>query len=179
MSLQICAILFLLIGYTLAINQSIRAWIYTLLGSVFYVIFFFKSDLYFESFLYAIFVIQSMYGLYKWEKFKRILKLERLDYLKKATYFIISVFLIFLLSIFMLIFTKYDHIILYSSAIILAIYSNYLLALKKIDTWYMLIIINSVMLIISLLDEVFLMSMIYFIFLLLSIRGLSVWKRDL
>ncbi|MDW7694435.1 nicotinamide riboside transporter PnuC [Flammeovirgaceae bacterium SG7u.111] len=175
-----------LLSVYLASRANILTWGTGIVNEVFLFILFFQVQLYADMFLQVYFFIVTLYGWYNWktkENKKKVSKISPNNRLIIALAIVIGTILSgylfknihsYLPSLFTIpaAYPFVDSFIMVSS-----IAATILLAKKKIENWYLWLIIDIVCVILYFIREVYFLSLEYFIFLGLVAYGLYNWKK--
>jgi len=175
--IEIIAVLFSLSSVILTVKNNIWCWYTGLIGILFYSIIFYQNQLWGNMCLQGLFVLQSLLGIINWNKpikypTKWIDKKNRMVLFSGTS----------LLAVFVYIITKSaDGHMPYFDALTtsLSIMAMMLMAYRKIDNWILWIIVDVIFVWFFYTNGLYLSSVIYFIFLLLSISGLLQWRKNI
>jgi len=175
--IEIIAVLFSLISVILTVKNNIWCWSTGIIGIIFYAIIFYQNQLWGNMSLQILFISQSMLGWYNWN---RPSKYPTKWLQKKNRMLIFST--TSALAILVYIFTKglggkmpyFDGL-----TTSLSIMAMMLMAYRKIDNWILWIIVDIIFIWFFYTNALYLSSVVYFIFLLLSISGLLQWKKSI
>jgi nicotinamide mononucleotide transporter len=173
--LEIIAMLFGLVCIFLYTKQNIWAWPVGIIGIIGYFTIFLISGLTGQMILQALFFIQSLYGWYIWKfsKQKEDLTPTYLNWKQRILAIIgigIGTLLFYFLGIGALPFLD-------GFGASLSIVAVYLLAKKKIETWYLWAISNIVLISICVLSGLYISIGFYSIAMILNIKGIREWKQ--
>jgi nicotinamide mononucleotide transporter len=183
--IEIISAIITLISVILLSNKKNIGWIIGIIGGILYAIIFFNTKLYANFGLQFIFIIQSIYGIYIWNKYKKnnkIIKETKVSKLTKNEY-IISFFSIIITWIitFSLLNNYTNSIYQYTDSLILSIsiIANWLLSIRKLESWLLWIIVNIISIILFYQTELYITLGLYIIFLINAIYGYFNWKKDI
>lgn len=173
--IEIIAVLFSLLSVIYTVKKSIISWIYGLIGIIFYSILFYQSKLYSNFLLQILFMFQSIYGIWNWGNNKEdgTIKVELSTHKELA----ISIGLISIISLILIEFLKSSHIILDSITTSISIIAFYLLGKRKIENWIFWILADLIYIYMFFIQELYLSSGLYLVFLILCILGYKKWKN--
>jgi nicotinamide mononucleotide transporter len=175
--IEVSAVIFLLLSVALAIKNNILTWATGIICNVIYMYIFYNLNILGNTFLQAVFILQSIYGWYRWKNNdnKKVSKLDTIDFSKA----IFTTLLLFYLVYLFLIYTDNKSPILDSSTTAISIMGVILLSLKKVESWYFWILTDIIYIWFFLKEGLYLSSLTYIIILILAIIGLIQWKKDL
>jgi nicotinamide mononucleotide transporter len=186
--IELIGTLFGLASVYLATRANILTWGTGIVNEFFLFILFFQVQLYADMFLQIYFFVVTLYGWYSWKAKARENKISETSLQNKlllATIILIgSLTSGFLLSNIHLYFSAYfkkeaaypyvDSFVMVSS-----ITASILLAKKKIENWYLWIIIDLVCIVLYFKKVIYFLSLEYLIFLGLASYGLYHWKNKI
>lgn len=175
--IEIIAVIFSLVSVILTVKNNILCWYTGIIGIIFYSIIFYQNQLWGNMSLQGLFILQSILGIVNWNKpikypTKWIEKQNRMVLFSGTSLLAVLVFII----------TKsMGGNMPYFDALTtsLSIMAMMLMAYRKIDNWILWIIVDVIFVWFFYTNGLYLSSIIYFIFLLLSISGLIQWKRGI
>jgi nicotinamide mononucleotide transporter len=174
---EVFAVIFLLLSVALAIKNNILTWPTGIICNVIYMYIFYNLNILGNTFLQAVFILQSIDGWYRWKNnnTKKVSKLDKIDF---TQIIIVTLVLGYLIYAF-LIFTDNKSPILDSTTTALSMTGVILLSLKKVETWYFWILTDIIYIWFFLTEGLYLSSLTYIIILILAIIGLIQWEKDL
>lgn len=174
--IEILAVVFSLLCVILTIKKKVLSWPIGILGVIFYFILFFDRKMYAESILQIIFFIQGIFGWINWNKdpIKIINKINVVDFF---VHIFFALVLSRLIGILFLNFTSNPYPYLDSLLAILSLLANLYLIKKFIQSWYLWIIVDVIYIFYFAFNELYLSSALYFVFLILAIKGLIDWSK--
>lgn len=175
--IEIIAVVFSLISVILTVKNNIWCWYTGIIGIIFYSIIFYQNQLWGNMFVQSLFILQSILGIINWNKpikypTKWLDKRNRMITFSATSLLCVLIFII----------TKaMGGNMPYFDALTtsLSIMAMMLMAYRKIDNWILWIIVDVIFVWFFYTNGLYLSSIIYFIFLLLSISGLLKWKRSI
>lgn len=179
MIIEFLAALFTLLCVYLATKGNIYSWWVGILGLSLYSIVFFNERLYGDFFLQLIFLTQSIYGLYNWNKNKvnYVIKITKLSKLNILVY-ISLLFSIWLLMNYLLsTYTNASLPLVDSFLTATSLIANWLLAKRKIESWYLWILADTIYVMLFIYKKLYISSVTYFILLIIAIYGYKSWKK--
>jgi nicotinamide mononucleotide transporter len=180
--------LFGLISVYFASRANILTWGTGIVNEVFLFILFFQVQLYADMFLQIYFFVVTIYGWYKWNSKTAETKISETNFRNKI-FLAVAILIGTLISGFL-----FTNIHLYlpayfnlqaaypftdSFVMVSSIVATILLAKKKIETWYLWIVVDLVCVVLYFKKGVYFLSLEYFIFLGLASYGLYHWKKQL
>ncbi|MEI6141416.1 MAG: nicotinamide riboside transporter PnuC [Mariniphaga sp.] len=185
---EIIGTFFGLISVLLATRTNILTWPTGIINEIFLFLLFYQVQLYADMFLQVYFLAVTLYGWYWWNSNSKMNRISELDTKIGFTLIGLIIFASVLTGYFIsnlhLYFPQYfriqaaypfvDSLIMVSSVI-----ATFLLAMKKIENWYLWIMIDFICTLLYFKKEVYILSLEYLIFLGLASYGLYYWKKEL
>lgn len=175
-TLELLGAISILICVYLTAIQNVWCWIIGILGSLIYSFIFFSSNLYGESFLQIIFIIQGFYGWYYWGK-DRILYTPLLVSKLGSVSLMKHLMLVIVILNGLLYLTPLGF--LDSIITLLSLLATYYLTKKYLESWYLWILVDILSIGLYISRELYISSVLYCILLVLAINGLFKWKKSL
>ncbi len=185
---ELIGTLFGLASVYFASRANILTWGTGIVNEIFLFILFFQVQLYADMFLQVYFFVVTLYGWHKWKTKTTKAKISKTS--PRTRIFITSIILAgTLISGF--IFTnihlylpvyfkiKAAYPFIDSFIMISSIIATILLAKKKIENWYLWILIDIFCVVLYFKKGIFFLSLEYFIFLGLASYGLYNWKKHM
>ena len=184
--IEIIGAIILLISVFLLAKKKNIGWIFGIIGNILYSIVFFETKLYADFGLQFIFVFQSFYAIYIWNKFKvdddKILKETQVSTLSNK-YRIISLVSIIITGLVTgyLLDNYTDANLPYVDGMVasISIIANWLLSIRKIESWILWIIADIIFITMFIQTELYVTLGLYVIFLINAIYGYINWKKKL
>ena len=172
------AILYLI----LAANEDVRCWYAALFSSILYMYIMYTAGLMMESFLQIFYICMAIYGWYIWSS-----KINVEQELKirswKMQYHLYTITIVTLLAIITGFFLeKYTQAALpFLDAFTTwgAIITTYMVAKKIIENWIYWFVIDSISIYLFMSRELYLTSLLFFIYLIIIIFGYRSWMKKL
>ncbi len=172
------AILYLI----LAANEDVRCWYAALFSSILYMYIMYTAGLMMESFLQIFYICMAIYGWYIWSS-----KINVEQELKirswKMQYHLYTITIVTLLAIITGFFLeKYTQAALpFLDAFTTwgAIITTYMVAKKIIENWIYWFVIDSISIYLFISRELYLTSLLFFIYLIIIIFGYRSWMKKL
>lgn len=166
----------------LNIRQSPWGWLFAILSAAMYAVVFYDSKLYGDMSLQFFFIIVSLWGWYQWlfggttHHGVRVSRLPPSAYLYSGLAWVCGFITI---AAFLRMFTDTDvpHIDAFLTAG--SLLGQLLLSSKKIENWYVWIIIDFIYIGLYLHKALYLTALLFAIFVVLAVIGLRTWKKDL
>jgi len=170
-----------LICVWLNIKANIWGWFWAIISSGISAIVFYKLQLFGDMNLQFFFIITAIYGWYQWRYGKKDKKDEKLTITFLPHKFILIVTLAnlgcFLIIFFTLKQLRGDFVWMDSITTTLSISATWLAARKYIENWMVWIITNILYVGMYFEKEAYLYTILYFIFLMMAIKGFIDWRK--
>ena len=180
--LEIFAVCSAILYLILAANEDVRCWYAALFSSILYMYIMYTAGLMMESFLQIFYICMAIYGWYIWSN-----KINVEQELKirswKIQYHFYTITIVTLLAIitgFLL--EKYTQAALpFLDAFTTwgAIITTYMVAKKIIENWIYWFVIDSISIYLFISRELYLTSLLFFIYLIIIIFGYRSWMKKL
>lgn len=166
----------------LAIRENPLCWPIGILNAGIYIYVFLQSRLYADSMLQVVYVILSAYGWYQWKyggSNKTVLPIQRTPY--KMWRKIIPTIIggTFVLGYTLHKYTNADLAFGDSFATVVSLTAQWMTSKKYLENWILWAFINSFYLFLYAKKGLWITLGLYFIFLLLAIKGYKEWKKRL
>ena len=180
--LEIFAVSSAIIYLILAAKEDVRCWYAALFSSLLYMYIMYSAGLIMESFLQIFYICMAIYGWYIWSNkinYEHKLKITRWKK-KYHFYAIITVTALAIISGFLL--EKYTHAALpFLDAFTTwgAIITTYMVAKKIIENWIYWFVIDLISIYLFISRELYLTSLLFFIYLIIIIFGYRSWMKKL
>lgn len=185
---EIIGTLFGFVSVYFASKANILTWGTGIVNEIFLFILFFQVQLYADMFLQIYFFVVTLYGWYNWKLKTENSKISATSFRNKQILtitiligtlisgFLISNIHLYLPSHFKI---QASYPIADSFVMVTSIIATFLLAKKKIETWYLWIAVDLVCVVLYFKKGIYILSLEYFIFLGLASYGLYHWKKQL
>ena len=185
---ELIGTLFGFISVYLAARANILTWGTGIVNVVFLFILFFQIQLYADMFLQVYFFAVTLYGWYSWKKKPKLNSITSISFNAKlwtagiiisGTFiagFLFSNIHLYLPNYFA-IKAAYPHID--SFVMVTSVLATILLAQKKVETWYLWIIVDVVCVFLFFKKGVVFLALEYLIFLGMAVNGLFHWKKQI
>jgi nicotinamide mononucleotide transporter len=135
---------------------------------------FYQQDLYSNLSIQPVFLIQSIYGIINWRNNVQEGKLK----IESVSDIRIPIFAAMTISfIFLVIFNKSVSPIMDSITSSFSIVGYYLLGKRKFENWIFWMVANVIYIIMFLSQQMYLSSLLYCVFLFISVLGYIKWKK--
>ena len=180
--LEIFAVSSAIIYLILAAKEDVKCWYAALFSSLLYMYIMYSAGLIMESFLQIFYICMAIYGWYIWSNrinYEHKLKITRWKK-KYHFYAIITVTALAIISGFLL--EKYTHAALpFLDAFTTwgAIITTYMVAKKIIENWIYWFVIDLISIYLFISRELYLTSLLFFIYLIIIIFGYRSWMKKL
>ena len=180
--LEIFAVCSAILYLILAANEDVRCWYAALFSSILYMYIMYTAGLMMESFLQIFYICMAIYGWYIWSS-----KINVEQELKirswKMQYHLYTITIVTLLAIITGFFLeKYTQAALpFLDAFTTwgAIITTYMVAKKIIENWIYWFVIDSISIYLFMSRELYLTSLLFFIYLIIIIFGYRSWMKKL
>lgn len=175
--IEIIAVVFTLACVILTIKSNIWCWPIGIVATMAYLYVFTEQNLYAQALLQIIFIVQSIYGWYYWDKNK-----ETKSYFIPPERLIIDLFIILLLTI------------LFSSILaaktnnpepafdvittLLSLLGTWYLAKKNRYGWFVYVVADIFFVVMFMNQHLYASAILYFVLMILAIKGLVQWTKD-
>lgn len=170
------AVFFSLLSVIFVVMNKTISWPVGIVGIIFYAIYFYNLGVNANMLLQTLFLLQSIYGWYNWNKPDvSIGKLNSVDNAKV----ILSTYILILFFFIILNFTNSNFYIFDAITTSLSISAMYLLSNRKVESWYYWISADILYIIFFINIGSYLSAITYFIFLILAIIGLTKWYTEI
>lgn len=175
--IEIIAVIFSFLSVFFATRKNILTWPFGIVGITAYTLIFVELKMPAQIVLQAIFLIQSLYGWYMWNKPNEELEIQSLD---DPELFLMVASQASMLSAMLLMMNDYTkHPFLDSASAIFSIFASFFLANKVIQTWLYWSMVNIMLIIVFYSESMYPSAILYFVFLIMSIFGYFSWRKDL
>jgi len=179
--IEIAGTLFGILGVWLTIRQNIYCFPAGIINVTLYALLFFNSKLYSDAALQIIYVILLIYGWIQWNNHnrKKELMVNKTEKRQMIILLITVVCASFFLGTFL--YKKTDASLPYldASTTSMSLIAQWMIAKKKIENWIIWIVTDVIYVGMYIYKSLYLTSFLYFIFILLAVKGYSEWKKSL
>lgn len=180
--LELTAVVFSFICIVLAVYKHPLNWPIGIIGVTAYFFLFFKEKLYADMCLQIVYIVQGFYGWCLWKnKSTNTSNFEVLSLTQRELFYYSLLLLLLCISWYFILinFTDASLPLYDAAATSISLVANILMAKRKIENWLLWIFVDCIYIGLFYYKELFLSSFIYFIFLLLSIKGWMDWQKSL
>lgn len=174
--IEISAIVFTLLSVIFTAKNSIIAWPIGIAGCISYLIVFTDQKLFADAFLQIIFVLQSIYAWYNWNRPQKDIPITWLSRNDRDKTISITM-LIYMITVIILSKTGGRLPLIDGLTTSISLVATYLLAKKKIDSWIYWIVTDTILIILFWVSGLYLSSLLYFILLIIASFGLYKWIK--
>tara|TARA_R110000772_G_scaffold17946_3_gene49945 strand:+ start:111177 stop:111719 length:543 start_codon:yes stop_codon:yes gene_type:complete len=154
-------------------KESTKGWSIGIISCIAFGALFLNNGLYGLAILQGVFIIQSLYGWYNWDKNIIVLPVSKLGIRKFSGQFI------FVACISILVVMKTDLIPLDVIITCLSLLATWFLAKKYLEAWYVWILVDILSIYLFYQSELYVISGLHIIVLGLAINGLIKWRKSL
>jgi nicotinamide mononucleotide transporter len=164
-----------------SVNKNIWSWVASIAGALAYMFIFIEQNMWSQTGLQLVFLIQSVYGWYNWSKntHDNKLKIETLrdQSLAWSVVHVFSIIALWSICLFISLYTKSNLPYLDSILTTLSITATYYMARRILESWVFWIFVDISYVLMFLYLGLYLSACLYFILLLLAIKGFIEWRR--
>lgn len=185
---ELIGTLFGFISVYFASRTNILTWVTGIVNEFFLFILFFQVQLYADMFLQVYFFAVTLYGWYNWKKTPKSNSISTVN-LKTRVWLVVIILLSTLLAAFVfsnihLYLPQYfkikaEYPLVDSFVMVLSIVATVLLAQKKLETWYLWILVDLVCVFLFFKKGAVLLGLEYLVFLGLATYGAIHWRKAL
>lgn len=176
--IEITAVVFTLICVYLTAKNNIWCWPTGIIGVAAYFLLFWHINLYAEVILQTIYLAQCLYGWYNWSRIKNKPPAP-ITNISSNWYFLIIIPIALLLYFPLNEYTNASIPLLDSITTSMSLVANWILAKRIIQNWYLWISVDILYIIMFAYKGIYLTAVLYFVLLILSVKGLKHWKKEL
>jgi nicotinamide mononucleotide transporter len=179
--MEIIATVATLLCVYLSVNKNIWSWIASIAGALAYMLIFIEQNMWSQTVLQLVFLIQSVYGWYNWSKntYNNKLKIETLRD-QSLTWSVVHAFnIVALWSICLFVSLYTDSNLPYLDSVLttLSITATYYMARRILESWIFWIAVDVMYIFMFLYLGLYLSAGLYSVLLLLAIKGFREWRR--
>lgn len=184
---ELIGTLFGLVSVYLASKTNIYTWPTGIINVLFLFILFFQVQLYADMFLQVYFFVVTLYGWYNWREKKNNNGISSIDFKTKIWLTVIigagtlvAGYIFSNIHLYLPQYFKIQAAYPYADSfvMVLSIIATVLLAQKKVEAWYLWIIIDVVCVYLFFQKETIFLGLEYLVFLGLATYGLLNWKKQ-
>lgn len=174
--IQILATLTGVVSIYYTVKQNILCWLFGIISNVLLFYYFYNIELYGQTLYQIVSITQCIVGWYYW-KHKETHEITKLSNKHYWSLFIVSCIVG---SVFGLYIDNFSILSSYDGMTLsLGILAVILLILKKIDSWFIYMIMNILTIIICIYKGVYGVAILNVLYFVMSIWGYKEWKKDL
>lgn len=185
---ELIGTLFGLLSVYFASRANIITWATGIINELFLFILFFQVQLYADMFLQVYFFVVTLYGWYSWKQKPKQNCITSTES-KTKIWLVIAIivgtiiagFLFANIHFYLPKYFKTEAAFPYADSLVmvLSITATVLLAQKKIETWYLWIVVDIICVFLFFKKEIAFLALEYLVFLVLATYGLLNWKKQL
>ncbi len=163
-------------------------WPLAILSSVLYGLVFWNSQLYGEASLQVMFILTALWGWHQWRKGTLSvnpdvqtvspLKISQLNSIELKQAAAVTLLAWPVMAYFLNRYTDSDVAIWDALVTTLSLLGQYLLAKKKIENWWVWLVVNIITVGLMLVKSLWLTALLYVLFAILSYIGLKAWRTQ-
>ncbi|PUE37557.1 hypothetical protein B9Z46_02290 [Limnohabitans sp. Hippo4] len=163
-------------------------WPLAILSSVLYGLVFWNSQLYGEASLQVMFILTALWGWHQWRKGTQSvnpdvqtvspLKISQLNSIELKQAAAVTLLAWPVMAYFLNRYTDSDVAIWDALVTTLSLLGQYLLAKKKIENWWVWLVVNIITVGLMLVKSLWLTALLYVLFAILSYIGLKAWRTQ-
>ena len=178
--IEILATITSLIYLFLLMKENIWCWLFAIISAVLSVYSFINVKLYSEAFLYATYVLFSIYGWYKWSSKStgKTLSVSKLPVSSHILWIITGVVFAFLLGYIFRTYTDAEKSFIDSNTTIFSFIASFLEAHKYLYAWVYWIIINGVSIWLYFTQGLSIYAGLMVVYFIMSGVGLWKWRQS-
>jgi nicotinamide mononucleotide transporter len=185
---ELIGTLFGFISVYFASKANILTWSTGIINELFLFILFFQVQLYADMFLQLYFFIVTLYGWRNWKINKTLKSISSIDFDSRVKISAVIIVFGFMLGytfskihLFIPAFFKTPSSYPYTDSfvMVLSIAATILLARKKVETWYLWILVDLICVFLFLKKGIGFLAFEYFLFMGLATYGLLNWKKQM
>ena len=177
--IETLAVIFTIICVWLTTKRHILSWPIGLLGIIFYAFVFWKSKLYSDFGLQFVFFAQGIVGWVTWKNHledKIHTKIEILSGWAKLYWITIGLWAYFIVGLIMSRYTNASAPWIDSFVAVFSLIANWLLAKRKIESWYIWIVVDVIYIGLFIYKGLYLSAILYWVLAILAVQGLKSWN---
>jgi nicotinamide mononucleotide transporter len=178
---EVLAVVFSLICVLLTIKENIWQWLVGIFGVIFYLVVFYQAKLYANMWLQVVFIVLQLYGWYEWlygGKGKTELKISRSSLQLNFLLVVLAIAGTAAMSYGFAKFTDNAMPLTDSTATVLSLIAQWMLAKKYLENWLVWIVVNIMTIVLGIAQNLILTAGLYVIFFILAILGFLEWRKS-
>jgi len=179
---EIIAVITAILYLVLAAKEDIKCWYAAIISSSLYFYIMLDSGLLMEAILQIFYITMAIYGWNQWNKVSNEECVIRIKKWKKIQHLYVISLIVILAIISGEILEKYTNAVfpfLDAFTTFGAIITTYMVAKKIIDNWIYWFVIDSISIYLFFSRELYLTSLLFFIYLIIIIFGYQSWNKKL
>jgi len=178
--IEIIAVISAILYLLLAAKEDLKCWYAAIISSSLYFYIMYDAGLIMEAYLQIFYIVMALYGWFKWTKSIQINSNNRIRTWSNMKHFITITSVVILAVITGFILKKYTNAALpFLDAFTSwgAIITTYMVAQKILENWIYWFVIDSISIYIFLSRELYLTSLLFFIYLIIICFGYASWRK--
>jgi len=178
--IEIIAVVSAILYLLLAAKEDVKCWYAVIISSSLYFYIMYDAGLIMEAYLQIFYIVMALYGWFKWTKSIQINSNNRIRTWSNMKHFITITSVVILAVITGFILKKYTNAALpFLDAFTSwgAIITTYMVAQKILENWIYWFVIDSISIYIFLSRELYLTSLLFFIYLIIICFGYASWRK--
>jgi len=178
--IEIIAVISAILYLLLAAKEDVKCWYAVIISSSLYFYIMYNAGLIMEAYLQIFYIVMALYGWFKWTKSIQINSNNRIRTWSNMKHFITITSVVILAVITGFILKKYTNAALpFLDAFTSwgAIITTYMVAQKILENWIYWFVIDSISIYIFLSRELYLTSLLFFIYLIIICFGYASWRK--
>lgn len=173
------ALVFGVLGVVLTIRQNILCWPVSLVGVIISLVAFYQQRLFGDAALQIIYFIYGLFGWHQWYSAdKSSFKISSIPPKLLALLLAFSLILFFGIY-YLLVAIKGDNVFADAILTTLSLTTTYMMIKKWIENWLFWVVIDLAYVGLYLSKEMFLFSVLYFVFSVVALAGFYEWRKEL
>ena len=176
---EMIAVIFSLFSVYFCMKNNTLCWPMSIIGVSAYAVLFLTQSSYANFTLQFVFLAQSLYGWYFWNKQENTRKITHIE-LKQAILLLLLSIVIETMTFWIITHltkTPETNVIMDSASATLSIVALYLMGRKVIEHWVLWVIADVIFVVYFIHLGLYLSSALYVVFFMLSINGYRSWRR--
>ena len=173
---EIGAVIFTLLCIYFTFKNSIHCWWTSIVASILYFILFFHKHIYADMSLQLVFIFQSIWAWWIWNRPKAITKIIKSSFIQNLNYLLVGC-VMWCLLVPTLYFLNGNNPPFDALATTFSIMGVYLTGERRIETWHFWISADIISIILFFRSGLFLSCGIYLVCLCMALYGLYAWKQ--
>lgn len=175
--IEIISVTIGIISVYFSIKQNILAWMFGLISCLLLSYYFYNVQFYAQMTLQMVSFVQCIYGWIRWKQVDNK-QVKSIGYNKSFTLIGMSI-LVGVIFTLLTNTTNDNWLYLEGTGGVIALVATFLLVLKKIESWWIFVINNIMMIILCIHQEMYYIALFNLVLLLMSIVGYKEWKKKL